>query len=125
MREIWTSVTSNAAQRKKSATREEELSVLRGALLAALLITPELAQVVIAGVFGFVSAFVLGLLPGSNNGLLAGATEWFSGVGQEVQAVGLTQLQVGGGGLLLVGGVLISFLLYRNAVNRFGGYSPL
>lgn len=101
------------------------LSVLPGALLAALLIAPELARVVIAGVSGFVPAFVLGLLPGSNSGLLAGTIEWFSSVGQGVQAVGLAQLQVGGGGMLLVGGVLVSFLLYRNAVNRFERYSPL
>ena len=98
MREIWTSVTTIAAQREKSATRGGELSVLRGALLAALLITPELARVVIAGVFGFVSEFVLELLPGSNSGLLAEAIEWFSGVGQGVQAVDLTQLQVDVGG---------------------------
>ncbi|MCD2200978.1 hypothetical protein LPA44_13895 [Halobacterium sp. KA-4] len=101
------------------------LSALPGALLAALLIAPELARVVIAGVFGFAPAFVLGLLPGSNSGLLAGAIEWFSGVGQGVQAVGLAQLQVGGGGMLLVGGGLVAFLLYRNAVHRFEGYSPL
>ncbi|SFS54770.1 hypothetical protein [Halostagnicola kamekurae] len=86
--------------------------MLRGALLAALLITPELAQVVIAGAFGYVSEFVLELLPGSNSGLLAEAIEWFSGVGQGVQAIGLAQLQLGSGGVLLVGGILISFLRY-------------
>jgi hypothetical protein len=100
------------------------LTVIPGALLAALLIVPSIARVVLAGVFGFVPAVLLELLAGSDSGLLAGIAKWFSGLSEGIQAVGLPLLQGVAGGALLIGGVLVSVLLYRNAVHQFDRYSP-
>jgi len=100
------------------------VTVLPGALLAALLLVPSAARAVLAGVFGFLPAFLLELIAGSNGGVLTGVTEWFAGLGNGILAVGLTQLQSVAGGALLFGGVLVSILLYRNAIHRFEQYSP-
>ncbi|WP_115865308.1 hypothetical protein [Halorussus litoreus] len=100
------------------------LTVLPGALLAALVVAPGGARAVLAGLFGFVPAILLELLVGSNGGALVGVAEAFRGVGESVQGIGLDQLRVVGGGAVLLGGVLVSVLLYRNAVSRFERYSP-
>ena len=100
------------------------VTVLPGALLAALLLVPSAARAVLAGVFGFLPAFLLELIAGSDGGVLTGVTEWFAGFGSGIQAVGLTQLRSVAGGALLFGGVLVSILLYRNAIHRFGRYAP-
>ena len=100
------------------------VTVLPGALLAALLLVPSAARAVLAGVFGFLPAFLLELIAGSNGGVLIGVTEWFAGLGNGIQAVGLIQLQSVAGGALLFGGVLVSILLYRNAIHRFERYAP-
>lgn len=99
------------------------LTVLPGALLAMLILIPRIARAVLAG-FGFVPAFLVELLAGSNGGWLAGAAEWFSDVGNGVQAVDPAQLQEVGGGLMLIGGIVVAILLYRNAINRFERYTP-
>jgi hypothetical protein len=100
------------------------LTVLPGALLAALVVAPSTARAVLAGLFGFVPAFVIEWLAGSDGGLLAGIAAWFTGVGNAIQALGMLRVQVIGGGAVLIGGVLVSILLYRNAVRRFEQYSP-
>jgi hypothetical protein len=100
------------------------VTVLPGALLAALLLVPSAARAVLAGVFGFLPAFLLELIAGSDGGVLTGVTEWFAGLGNGIQAVGLTQLRSVAGGALLFGGVLVSILLYRNAIHRFERYAP-
>lgn len=100
------------------------LTVLPGALLAALLIAPSTARAILAGLFGFVPAFLLELLAESNGGLLAMVAGWFTDIGDGIQAVGLGQVQVVAGGSLLLGGALVSILLYRNAIHRFERYSP-
>lgn len=100
------------------------LTMIPGALLAALLIVPRTTQAVLAGLVGFVPAFLVELLASSNDGLLTGIAEWFSGIGEGIQVVGLPVLQGVAGGALLAGGLLVSILLYRNAVHRFDRYSP-
>lgn len=100
------------------------LTVGPGALLAAFVLAPGTAQAVLAGLFGFVPAILLELLSGANEGLLIGISGSFTEVGRAIQRVNLTQLQIGGGGVVLIGGVLVSLLLYRNAVRRFERYTP-
>ncbi|MFC6727901.1 hypothetical protein ACFQDG_04515, partial [Natronoarchaeum mannanilyticum] len=100
------------------------LTVGPGALLAILVVSPAVARAILAGVFGFVPAILLELLAASNGGLLAGADEPFRGIGRAIQAIGLEQLQIGGAAALLIGGVLVSSLLYRRAVRRFDRYTP-
>jgi len=99
-------------------------TVLPGALLATLVVAPSTARAVFAGLFGVVPAFVIEWFAGPNGGLLAGIAEWFIGVGTAIQALGILRVQVIGGGAVLIGGILMSILLYRNAVHRFQQYSP-
>lgn len=107
-----------------AVTVHEALTVGPGVVLAALVITPGAARIVFGDLFGFVPAFLLELLSGSNEGLLTGAAESFSTIGQAIQGVGLGQLQIVDGSALLISGVLVSMLLYRNAVHRFERYTP-
>lgn len=100
------------------------LTVGPGALLVALLIAPAVARAILAGVFGYVPAILLELLSGSNDGVLDAAAGVFGDLGEGVQAVGIEPLQIVGGGGLLIGGVLVSVMLYRNAVRRFRRYAP-
>lgn len=100
------------------------LIVLPGGLLAALVVAPSVARTVVSGLVGFVPAFLLGLLSGSDGGILAVAAGWFTHVGNELQAADLGLVRVGTGGLLLIGGIVVAILLYRNAVHRFQRYSP-
>ncbi len=100
------------------------LTVLPGGLLAALVVAPSIARTGVSGLVGFVPAFLLGLLSGSDGGILATAAGWFTHVGNELQAADLGLVRVGTGGLLLIGGIVVAILLYRNAVHRFQRYSP-
>lgn len=100
------------------------LTVLLGGVLAMLIINPRMAQTILAGLIGFVPAFLLRLLSDSGSGLLATVADWFTTIGDGIQAVDLGQLQVVGGGTFLISGIFISLLLYRNAVYRFERYSP-
>ncbi|WP_245779404.1 hypothetical protein [Halostagnicola kamekurae] len=100
------------------------LTALPGALLAALVVAPRTARAVLAGVFGLVPTVLFELLSGSADGLLATAAETFRTIGERIQAVDPGQLQLAGGGFLLLGGVLCSYLLYQTAVRRFNQYVP-
>lgn len=100
------------------------LTVLPGGLLAALVVAPSVARTVVSGLVGFVPGFLLELLSGSDGGLLATAAGWFIHVGNELQAADLGLIRVGAGGILLIGGIVVVILLYRNAVHRFQRYNP-
>lgn len=93
-----------------------------GVVLAALVIAPGAARTVLAGLLGFVPVILLELLSRSNEGLLTGVAGSFRAIGQAIQGISLGQLQIVGGSALLIGGVFISILLYRNAVHRFKRY---
>lgn len=101
------------------------LTVLPGALLAALLVAPRTARAFLAGIFGLVPTVLLELLSGSANGPLATAADVFRTIGENIQAVGPGQLRLVGGGFLLLGGVLCSYLLYQTAIRRFNQYNPI
>ncbi len=100
------------------------LTVLPGGLLAALVVNPSATRTVVASLFGFVPAFLLGILPGSDAGISATAVDRLAGLGTEIQAIDLGQFRIGAGVVLVVGGVVAAILLYRNAVHRFQRYSP-
>jgi hypothetical protein len=100
------------------------LVALPGALLASLLVAPRTARAVLAGVFGFVPTVLFELLRSSADRPLAAATEAFRVIGETIQAVAPGQLQFVGGGTLLLGGVLCSYLLYQSAIRRFNQYAP-
>ena len=98
------------------------LVLLPGALLAALLVAPRAARTVLAGVFGFAPTILLELLTSSPHGIRPPAIGAFRAIGEGMLAIGLGQLQLIGGGALLIGGALCSYVLYQNAINRFNQY---
>jgi ABC-2 type transport system permease protein len=100
------------------------LTLLPGALLVALIIAPRTARAVLAGLLGSLPALLVGLLTSAESGFLATTAAWFSHVGDAIQATGIGQLRIVAGGALLLGGILVSIVLYRNAIRRFERYSP-
>jgi hypothetical protein len=96
---------------------------LPGSLLSLLVVDPNLARSVLAGVVGFLPAALLGLL-GGDAGLLAGAATWFWDVGRSVRATDLRLLRLVCGGVLATGGLAVVGLSYRLAAVRFDRYSP-
>lgn len=97
------------------------LILVPGSLLTMLVIAPGVARLVLAGLFGSLPAFVVELLTDSGVPLSVVATG-FSHVGGWIQALEIWQLQAVAWGLL-VGGGLLTVLLYRNAIHRFERYT--
>jgi hypothetical protein len=95
-----------------------------GSVLALLLIDARLARSVVAGVVGFLPAALLTLAAGRDGGVLAAVGSWFQGIGTGIQAIGVERFQLGAGGLLVVGGLVVAVVSYRLAVRRFDRYSP-
>ncbi|MFC7114684.1 hypothetical protein ACFQH2_06540 [Natronoarchaeum sp. GCM10025703] len=101
------------------------LTTVPGGVLAALVIAPAAARTGLAGLFGFLPAISLQLLSRSDGGVLIRVGESFANLGEVIQSIGLARLQLVGGGLLLLGGVLVAVMLYLNAIGRFERYSPV
>jgi hypothetical protein len=95
-----------------------------GTLLALLLLDPQLARALVAGVVGFLPAALLTLAAGRDGGVLADVGTWFQSIGTGVQAIGVERFQLGASGLLVVSGLVVAVVSYRLAVRRFDGYSP-
>lgn len=95
-----------------------------GTLLALLLLDPQLARAIVAGVVGFLPAVLLTLAAGRDGGVLADVGMWFQGIGTRVQAIEAETFQLGAGGLLVIGAVVVAAVSYRLAVRRFDSYSP-
>jgi len=94
-----------------------------GALLTVLLLEPQLARTLIAGLTGFLPAALLQLATGGS-GFLSDVGTWFHGIGTAVQSLGLGSFRLAAGGLLVVGAVTVAAISYRVAVRRFDRYSP-
>jgi hypothetical protein len=97
---------------------------LPGTLLVLLLLAPELARALVAGLGGFLPAALLQLAAGEEGGLLASVGTWFHGVGAGVESVGVESFQLAVGGFLVLGAMVIAALSYHLAVRRFDRYSP-
>ena len=93
-----------------------------GALLVGVVVAPEIVRLVVSGV-GSVPGFLLGLLAG-DSGSVAAAASSFDAVGAAVRSLSPAVVQVGVGGLLVVGGVLVGLVAYREAVRRFDDHEP-
>lgn len=100
------------------------LTVVPGGILVALVVAPGGARAALAGVVGGLPALVLQLLARSDDGPMVAASESLLAVGQSIQSIGLEPFRIVGGGLLVLGGVCVAVLLYRNAIGRFERYSP-
>lgn len=99
------------------------LTVLPGSILVLLVVAPELARALIAGLFGSLPAILLGLVGGSS-GALSQAATWFNQLGQVIRATGVGQFRLVGGAILLIGGVIVAFGSYRYAIRRFERFDP-
>ncbi|KTG11346.1 hypothetical protein [Haloferax profundi] len=92
--------------------------------LALLVINPELARAVVAGVVGYLPAILLQLIASGDGGLLISGAMWFGDLGTRVQGIDIDLFRRTAGGLLLLGGILVAVLSYQLAVRRFERYSP-
>lgn len=109
--------------RMSAAILHMTLIIVPGALLTMLVIVPRIARGILAVLFGSLPAFLLGLATGSTDGLLSTVVAWFEQIGEIIRAVEVGQLQIVAGGVLLISGILVLNLLYRNAIRRFERYS--
>lgn len=99
------------------------LIVLPGSILVLLVVAPELARAIIAGLFGSLPAIILGLIGGSS-GMLSQAAAWFDQLGQVIRETNVDQFRLIGAAILLVGGMLVAFGAYRYAIRRFERFDP-
>jgi hypothetical protein len=95
-----------------------------GALLAVLLLEPQLARTLVAGLVGFLPAALLQLAAGGGSGVLSDVGTWFHGIGTAIQSIGTDSFRLIAGSLLVLGAVLVAVISYRVAVRRFDSYSP-
>lgn len=95
-----------------------------GTLLAVLLLEPQLARTLIAGITGFLPAALLQLATGGNSGGLSDVGTWFHGIGTAIQSIGIGSFRLTAGGLLVLGAVIVAVASYRLAIHRFDSYSP-
>ena len=99
------------------------LTILPGSILVLLVVAPELARALIAGLFGSLPAIILGLVGGSS-GMLSQAAAWFDQLGRIIRTTDVGQFRLVGGGILLIGGVIVTFGSYRYAIQRFERFDP-
>ena len=99
------------------------LTILPGSILVLLVVAPELARALIAGLFGSLPAIILGLVGGSS-GMLSQAAAWFDQLGRIIRTTDVGQFRLVGGGILLIGGVIVAFGSYRYAIQRFERFDP-
>jgi ABC-2 type transport system permease protein len=111
--------------RMSAAILHLAMITLPGALLVILIISPKIARIILAGLVGTLPAFLFGLLTDAAGGLFSTAAAWFAHVSGVVRTAEVGHLQVVAGGALLICGVFVAVLLYRNAVHRFERYSPV
>lgn len=95
-----------------------------GTLLTLLLLNPQLARTLVAGITGFLPTVLLQLIAGGNSGVLSNVGIWFQDIGSAVQSIGIETFRVAAGGLLILGAIIIAVVSYRMAVRRFDRYSP-
>jgi len=95
-----------------------------GALLAILLLEPQLARTLVAGLIGFLPGALLQLATGGGSGILSDVGTWFHGIGTAIQSTGTGSFRLTAGSLLVVGAVTVAVLAYWAAVRRFDSYSP-
>ena len=100
------------------------LILVPGVLLTMLVLIPKTARGVLAFLFGSLPAFLLELFTDSAGGFPSTAIAWFNDISKGIRAIEVSQLQIIAGGVLLISGVFVLILLYRNAVHRFERYSP-
>lgn len=95
-----------------------------GALLAILLLEPQIARAIVAGVVGFLPAIPFQVVGSDDGGVLTDVALSFHGIGTQVQAMGIELFQFTSGSILVLGAVVVAALSYRLAILRFERYTP-
>lgn len=95
-----------------------------GTLLVLLVVTPEVARLVVAGVIGYLPAVLLAVLASDDGDVIASAAMWFEGMGTQIQQVGVGTFQLTAGGFLVLCGLSCAVISYRLGVRRFEQYTP-
>ena len=99
------------------------LVALPGGYLAVLVVAPEGAQTLLAGLVGWLPALVVELLADLLSLSLEGASGWFSALAERIVGIETATFRVGAGGLLVAGGVATAFAGYRYAVRTVRTFS--
>ena len=92
-------------------------------LLALLLLQPQFARTLFAGVVGFFPAALFQLAAGGDSGILSDVGSWFHGLGSAIQSIGLDSFRIAIGGFLILGALIVAVTAYRLAIRRFNSYS--
>lgn len=92
--------------------------------LAVLLLEPQLARTLVAGIGGFLPAALLQLASGGESGILSDGGTWFHALGTGIQSSGLESFRLTAGGLLILGAFIVAGISYRLATRRFDTYTP-
>ncbi len=92
------------------------LVTLPGGYLASLVVAPETAQTLLAGVVGWLPALVLELASSLLSLPLSGTSAWFAALGERITGVETATFQYGMTGLLATSGVILALAGYRYTV---------
>lgn len=99
------------------------LTVVPGAALVLVVVSPTVARGVVAVLVGHLPGAVIGLLAG-DGGPLASLATGFAGLGGAIEAAPVPTVQLAVGAALIAGGVAVATGAYRFAVRRFERYEP-
>ncbi|MFC7251808.1 hypothetical protein ACFQJ5_18595 [Halomicroarcula sp. GCM10025324] len=92
--------------------------------LALLLLEPQLAQTLLAGIVGYLPAALLQLISGGDGGILSVTGMWFHSLGTAIESVTVEMFQISASSVLILGAVIVAVVSYRFAIRRFDTYSP-
>ena len=92
--------------------------------LALLLLEPQLAQTLVAGIVGYLPAALLQLIFGGDGGAVLAVSTWFQSLGTAIESVAVETFRLSASGALVLAAVLVVVVSYRAAVRRFDSYSP-
>ena len=96
---------------------------LPGGYLAALVVAPGTAQVLLAGLVGWVPAVVVDVLAGVLSLSLDGLSGWFSALAERIVGVETGAFRLGAAGVVVTAGVASAVAGYRYAVSTVQSFS--
>jgi hypothetical protein len=96
---------------------------LPGGYLAALVVAPGTAQVLLAGLVGWVPAVVVDVLAGLLSLSLDGLSGWFSALAERIVGIETATFRLGAAGVVVAAGVASAVAGYRYAVSTVQSFS--
>jgi len=92
--------------------------------LALLILEPQLARTLVAGIVGYLPAALLQLIFGGDGGPVLAVSTWFQSFGTAIESVAVETFRFSASGVLVLAGVIVAVVSYQAAVRRFDSYSP-